>query len=204
MGRTKKLEGKTEEVINKYKELESLKETANYFKVKDTRTIKNILIENNIEIKKGHWNKKHGLYKHPLYNCWSSIKQRCYNPLASSYKSYGARGINMYKPWLDNPEAFINYVLKNIGPRPKNKTIDRINNNSNYEPGNIRWATDEEQAQNKRTTILDKSIIKQLKDAHMSKRLPGATSVRQLAKQYGIDYSYAKKISRGESWKNVV
>lgn len=87
----------------------------------------------------------------PEYNAWHAIKQRCSNPKHPSYKDYGARGISICDRWND---SFYNF-LADRGPRPSsNHSIDRINNNGNYEPGNCRWATHAEQARNKRTNSL--------------------------------------------------
>ena len=96
---------------------------------------------------------------------YSNIKQRCTNPKSSSYERYGAKGITMYKEWIDNPKSFKKYVmsLKNYG-KDGYISIDRINNNGNYEPDNIRWATLEMQNQNKRgvTLVKYKGQIKSL------------------------------------------
>lgn len=74
-------------------------------------------------------------------------KQRCLNPDNASYPDYGGRGIEFR---FESNEAAIKWVIKNIGPKPKNKTLDRIDNDRHYEQGNLRWATNEEQARNKR------------------------------------------------------
>ena len=85
-----------------------------------------------------------------LYNTWKGIKRRCFKPGSKSYKNYGARGITMYKPWIDNYLAFEDYILTNLGERPEGLTLDRINNNGHYEPGNLRWATIKVQNNNQR------------------------------------------------------
>src|SRR5262249_32905676 len=73
------------------------------------------------------------------------------NPKNKNYNDYGGRGIAFYPPWINDYPAFRNYVNQHLGPKPSpSHTIDRTNNNGNYEPGNLRWATKSEQVQNRR------------------------------------------------------
>lgn len=71
---------------------------------------------------------------------------RCTNPGATKFKDYGERGISVCARWLDSFENF----LADMGERPDGKTLDRMQNDGNYEPGNCRWATPKEQATNRR------------------------------------------------------
>lgn len=93
--------------------------------------------------------RKHGYANHPLYQTWSLIWHRCYNPNTSCYANYGGRGIKLCKKWHSVVE-FINDVTAEIGPRPTNYSLDRINNDGHYKPGNIKWSTASEQALNRR------------------------------------------------------
>ena len=92
---------------------------------------------------------KHGLTNHPLYRKWDSIKQRCFNKNNKAYKNYGGRGITMYKLWINDPVLFIEDIKK-LGEKPEGFTLDRINNDGNYEPNNLRWADWKTQLNNKR------------------------------------------------------
>ena len=76
---------------------------------------------------------------------------RCSNPNDQSYSNYGARGIRVHPDWLADPRPFIAWVRANLGPAPSSAhTIDRIDNNRGYEPGNLQWATKSWQTINQR------------------------------------------------------
>ncbi len=81
------------------------------------------------------------------YRMWAQMKVRCLNPKHKMFKNYGGRGIKIYDPWIHSYEEFFAYV----GKRPsKELSLDRINNDGNYEPGNLRWATPRMQVLNRR------------------------------------------------------
>lgn len=89
---------------------------------------------------------RHGMHRTPEYNTWAGMIYRCTNPKSAIYKYYGGRGISVCGRWRDSFEAF----YADMGPRPDGCSIDRINNDGNYEPGNCRWATQSEQTANQR------------------------------------------------------
>lgn len=81
------------------------------------------------------------------YRTWQAMKDRCYNPRHKFFKNYGGRGITVCDRWRENFRAF----LADMGRKPRPElSLDRINNEGNYEPGNCRWATRGQQACNRR------------------------------------------------------
>lgn len=88
--------------------------------------------------------KTHGQTRSPEYQSWRGMLDRCRNSKHVSFHRYGGRGISVCKRWL----KFENF-LADMGKRPAGLSLDRINNDGNYEPSNCRWATDAEQRANK-------------------------------------------------------
>lgn len=90
---------------------------------------------------------RHGFCHRPEYSSYRCMVRRCYNPGDIGYKYYGGRGIKVCNRWLRDPNKF----FEDVGPKPTKKhTIDRKDNDKNYAPGNVRWATRAEQNRNQR------------------------------------------------------
>lgn len=92
---------------------------------------------------------RHGFNRTPTYATWANMLGRCKNPNRPDYKNYGGRGISVCERWLD----FRNF-LADMGEKPHSMSIDRIDNDGNYEPSNCRWATASEQRRNQRTRCI--------------------------------------------------
>lgn len=98
---------------------------------------------------KNNARRTHGMSNTATFSIWMAIIARCENPKHISYKYYGAKGIKICDRWRESFECF----FLDMGERPEGKSIDRINVNGDYEPGNCRWATIEEQNNNKSNAI---------------------------------------------------
>ena len=93
------------------------------------------------------WRKSQpNIAKHPLYNTWQHMRERCTKQYSKDWHNYGGRGISVCDRWTADFWAFV----ADMGPRPEGMSLDRINNDGNYEPGNCRWADMQTQISNRR------------------------------------------------------
>lgn len=116
----------------------------------------------------------HGMSKSIEYETWSKMLQRCYNQKSHNYNDYGGRGITVCDRWRNSFENF----YEDMGDRPEGMSLDRENNDGNYEPGNCRWATDIEQANNRRDTL----------------KFDDGTPVKPWSHENGISYRKVRKL----------
>lgn len=134
-------------------------------------------------------------YLHPLYPTWWGMIRRCEEPTAKGYCYYGARGIRVCERWKA-VETFLADIEAELGPRPDGHTLDRINPNGHYEPGNVRWATQAAQATTRRGTILVELDGKPMALRAACKRHLGLTEV-----QYGMVWKWLRE---GRSFDSVM
>lgn len=143
----------------------------------------------------------HGLSRmHPLYSTWVNMKSRCYNPNWTQYKDWGGRGITVCERWHD-ARLFIEDIECLIGPRPPGMTLDRIDNDGNYEPGNVRWATRAEQIRNsrpKKTSKLTPDDVLTIR-----RRLVAGDRTRVIAQDYSVSDAAIHLIKIGKNWRSV-
>lgn len=126
------------------------------------------------------------------YIAWKSAKARITNPKNKAYPDYGGRGITMAPEFLNDFPAF----LTEVGPKPTSKhTIERIDNEKGYEPGNLKWATYTQQARNTRHTVLT------LEAAREIRTLRGTMRQVDIAKQFGTCQSVVSAVLLGKLWK---
>lgn len=102
----------------------------------------------------GNYGKEYWKLYSREYNSWHNMKQRCLNIKDPRYKDWGGRGITICKRWMN-----FEYFIKDMGLRPQNTTLERINNDGNYEPTNCKWATQKEQSENRRRKLKGKDLF---------------------------------------------
>jgi len=142
---------------------------------------------------------KHGDHNSPEYILWCNIKARCYNVNHHKYPMYGAVGIRIFEEWKDNYQLFLDYIGRR--PTPKH-SLDRIDGSKSYEPGNVRWATKCEQAENRPNFVnmIEHNGIKQTLSKWADEFDVSRWTIRYRLKQgysmQEIQDAYAGKVSR--------
>lgn len=129
----------------------------------------------------------------PEYKTWAGIKRRCFNKNDKAYPAYGGSGITVCDRWSTSFEAF----FSDMGPKPGPEySIDRIDGTRGYEPGNCRWATDTQQARNRRDVKLSEEKVARIRDLHA-----GGRTIRSLAREFDVSQRSVQFAVRGVTWK---
>ena len=131
----------------------------------------------------GKSNTRHGMKGTPTWRTWVSMRNRCSNPKNRAYANYGGRGISVCARW----DIFENF-LHDMGVRPEGHTLDRIDNEGNYGPGNCRWATSGEQGRNRRSNhrVTTHEGIMTLAEASRAWGIPRDTLAYRLARGWAV------------------
>ena len=129
------------------------------------------------------------------YTAWQSMLKRCDNPKNKNYKDYGGRGIKVCDRWLHSFENF----LSDIGKAPNGLTLDRKNNNGNYEPNNCRWVAMTEQNQNSRWAKLTPAIVRIMRYLANDPQF----TMSDLAYAFNVSISCVEKAISRKTWANI-
>ncbi len=137
---------------------------------------------------------RHGMRSTPTYGSWLKMRQRCYDPKNNRYAYYGGRGVTVHPAWRDSFSAF----FADVGERPPGTSLDRFpNKDGNYEPGNVRWATPEQQARNQTKTVFEPHEPAQIR--WLVNDL-GYTQV-EVARFFGVGKSHINQIVHNQIWQ---
>lgn len=126
------------------------------------------------------------------YKTWLTMRQRCSNPNNEKWRLYGARGIRVCARWDTSFAAF----LADMGERPKGLTIDRIDSDGDYEPGNCRWASTHTQATNRKGIRLTVELAREIRAA-----VARGENKATLAQRYGVHIETIGDVARHRTWR---
>lgn len=141
--------------------------------------------------KHGHSTRRHGWT--PTYNSWVAIKERCGNPRSKLWPKYGGAGILLCDAWWD-----FSVFLADVGERPPGTSMDRIDNNRGYEPGNVRWATPSQQRRNQKRQRLTEEKVAMIKSM-----IAAGRSCSEIGAEFGESPGVIRQIKIGKNWRDV-
>ena len=137
---------------------------------------------------------KHGLSRTREYSAWLKMVDRCTNPEHRFYRHYGGRGITVCERWMD-----VTAFVEDMGKCPDGLTLERIDNNAGYEPGNCKWASRVAQARNQRSTKLTMGSARKIRQRYAD----GGVTQETIAGEFGVCRELIGQVVRYEIWKEV-
>ena len=150
-------------------------------------------VNEEIIVREMHGLSREGGKRTRLHFLWLKILQKCRNPKDPNYRYYGGRGISVCSRW----DSYKNFH-DDVGPHPgAGMTLDRIDNDGDYEPGNVRWATRQTQARNRGYCKVDEAKAFEIRTAYAA----GGVTQEMLAEHYGVSQATISQITRGVTWR---
>ena len=137
---------------------------------------------------------KHGESKTRLHRIWKGMKERCTNSKHKQFKDYGGRGITICPEWTNDYTVFRDWALNN--GYKENLTIDRIENDGNYEPNNCQWITRTENNRSRKWNKINMQIANEIRELYKTKKY----TMRDLAKKYSISTTTIYFIINNKIW----
>jgi hypothetical protein len=137
---------------------------------------------------------RHRMNDTPIHRTWANMKGRCTNKTHTLYPQYGGRGISVCKRWSEHFWHF----YEDMGDRPEGMTLDRIDNDGDYEPSNCKWSTQQEQTQNRSTNTLSPDKVRMIR---LYSLLLISTSV--ISEMVVCSNSQVLDVLSGKSWNNI-
>ncbi|MCK4525923.1 hypothetical protein KAW18_01025 [candidate division WOR-3 bacterium] len=137
-----------------------------------------------------HGHTKNGK-RSPEYRCWEQMKARCQNSNNISYENYGGRGISICERW----HSFENFY-EDMGDKPEGLTLERKNNNGNYEPGNCQWTTWKEQNNNRRPNSSGRVKQRWFQAISPNGKIFYSNNQHEFAREHGLNHSHISSCLR--------
>jgi len=139
-------------------------------------------------------NTTHGMFHHEHYILWRNMTDRCLDPGSRAYHWYGARGITVCEGWRETA-AFCAWMDANMGSCPPGMSFDRVNNDGNYEPGNVRWNDAAGQIRNSSAAKITMDIAEEIR-----RRCAADEPQRVLAAEFRISQQSVSRVVTGQTW----
>lgn len=141
----------------------------------------------------------HGMSGHRLYGTWERMVARCHSPHCKDYPSYGGRGIHVCDDWQADPRPFIEHVEQLLHYGEAGRSLDRIDNDRGYEPGNVRWATSAEQVRNSGKTVLSADDVLAIRRLYAT----GEYLQRDLAEKFDVNQTTISNVVLRKTWADL-